>query len=186
MADHTGTERWAGASRRWPDHDRRRPDDTTLRGTFREAMSQVPAAVSVITARRDDGRPTGLVATAVMSYSTEPPSLAVSVSHRARSHAAIAGGTSFGVHFLAREQNGLAMAFASPAEDKFAGLNWVEVAGAPMLSGCVARFVCVRAATFPHGDHTLVIGDVVEVVSAPGAPLVHLDRSMAWEVVPAS
>src|SRR3954453_19017565 len=87
-------------------------------------MAGLASGVAVITARRPDGEPCGLVATSVSSFSAEPPSALVSVAHTSRCHSALAEGDSFGVHILAAGQQRLAHVFAGLGDDKFAGVEW--------------------------------------------------------------
>ena len=42
---------------------------------FRDAMSALASGVAVITARRADGRPAGLLATSIAAYSAAPASI---------------------------------------------------------------------------------------------------------------
>ncbi len=91
---------------------------------FREAMAGLCSGVAVITARRDDGNPCGLVATSVSSFSANPPSVLVSVDHKSRCHRALVDGDRFGVHVLTTEQEQLAHVFAHRGDDKFAGVEW--------------------------------------------------------------
>ncbi len=149
---------------------------------FLDSMAMMPSAVAVVTALRQDGTPCGLLATSVISFSTDPASILVSVSQQARSYPAIIRGASFGVHLLARGQQGIARVFASRSDDKFAGLAWRRHHGVPVLDGCLVRMVCTRSAHFSHADHTAVIGGVFDIVTKPGEPLVYFNRSMAWEL----
>ena len=75
-----------------------------LDATFRNAMAGLAAGVAVVTARRSDAHPCGLVATSVSSFSATPPSLLVSVAHSSRCHDALTSGDAFGVHVLAAHQ----------------------------------------------------------------------------------
>ena len=99
--------------------------DLELDDLFRDAMAHLASGVAVITARRDEGRPCGLAATALVSYSAHPPSLLVSIWHGSRCHDALAECERFGVHLLRADQIELAHRFADrQAPDKFAGLEW--------------------------------------------------------------
>ena len=91
---------------------------------FRESMAGLCSGVAVVTARREDGDPCGLVATSISSFSAAPPSVLASIGHTSRCHTALIGCEHFGVHVLRDDQAGLAELFASLAEDKFAGIEW--------------------------------------------------------------
>jgi flavin reductase (DIM6/NTAB) family NADH-FMN oxidoreductase RutF len=86
------------------------------------------------------------------------------------------------VHLLGEGQEDLSNRFAG-ADDKFAGLRWEEGPfGAPLLDYRVARLVCAHETALPGGDHTILIGRVVDArirghLDEPPAPLVHYARN---------
>jgi flavin reductase (DIM6/NTAB) family NADH-FMN oxidoreductase RutF len=160
--------------------------DLKLDDLFREAMSHLASGVAVITTRRPDGRPCGIAATALVSYSAYPPSLLMSVWHGSRCHEALAECERLGVHLLRSDQIELAHRFADrEAEDKFAGLEWDWDGDVPELTGVLAYLRCRRAANFVQYDHTVLIGDVETGRLEAGEPLVYSRRRMDWLIQPA-
>jgi len=151
---------------------------------FREAMASLASGVAVITARRDDGRPCGLAATSVASYSAHPPSLLVSISHKSRCHTALAGADRFGVHILRSDELELARVFAGKGDDKFAGLEWRWDGDVPELGGTLAYLRCRRADGFERYDHTVLIGDLDGGRLEQGHPLLYARRRMDWLLTP--
>ncbi len=150
---------------------------------FRDAMASLASGVAVLTARRDDGAPCGLVATSVAAYSVRPPSLLVSIGHTSRCHEALADGASFGVHLLAIEQEPIARVFADAlTEDKFDGVTWEWDGEVPAISGTLAYLRCRRSARFDLYDHSILIGDVEHGRHEGGNPLVYLERRMGWRL----
>ena len=159
--------------------------DVTLEQLFREAMSHLASGVAVITARRQDGRPCGLAATALTSYSAHPPSLLVSIWHGSRCHDTLAACRRFGVHMLRADELELAHGFADrQAEDKFAGLDWDWDEDVPELAGTLVYLRCRRAENFTRYDHTVLIGDLEGGRLEPGEPLVYARRRMDWLMQP--
>jgi len=151
---------------------------------FQEAMASLASGVCVVTARRPDDSPCGLVATSVSSYSADPPSLLLSVDHRSRCHDALTTCERFGVHILHSGQEELARAFASRVADKFAGLEWRWDGDVPELVGALAYLRCRRAETFTRYDHTIVIGDIEGGRLEHAAPLLYARRRMDWLLHP--
>jgi flavin reductase (DIM6/NTAB) family NADH-FMN oxidoreductase RutF len=152
---------------------------------FREAMSHLASGVAVITARRPDGRPCGLAATSITSYSAHPPSLLVSIWHGSRCHPALAASERFGVHLLRAGQLGVAHAFADrESEDKFASLDWRWDEDVPELADALAYLRCRRAENFVRYDHTVLIGDLERGRLEPGEPLLYARRRMDWLMQP--
>lgn len=152
---------------------------------FRDAMSALCSGVAVVTARRGDGAPCGLVATSVSAFSAEPPSVLVSVGHVSRCHQALAECEHFGMHLLAADQMPLAHEFAGQGDDKFAGFEWCWDADVPALGGALAYLRCRRSALFELYDHSILIGDVVGGSRNQGEPLVYMERTMGWRLDPA-
>jgi flavin reductase (DIM6/NTAB) family NADH-FMN oxidoreductase RutF len=161
-------------------------DEDAVPELFREAMAGLCSGVAVVTARRDDGNPCGLVATSVSSFSARPPSVLVSVDHSSRCHRALVDGDSFGVHVLAADQEPLAHVFAGKGDDKFAGVEWSWDDGVARLGGSLAYLRCRRSALFELYDHSLIVGDVTGGSVAPGEPLVYLQRTFGWRLTPPS
>jgi len=151
---------------------------------FHEAMASLASGVSVITARRPDGSPCGLVATSVSSYSGEPPSLLASIGHRSRCHDALTTCERFGVHILHSGEEHIARAFAGQSDDKFAGLDWRWDDEVPELGGALAYLRCRRAENFSRYDHTIVIGDIEGGRLERAEPLLYARRRMDWLLHP--
>ena len=148
-------------------------------------MASLASGVAVLTGRRDDGEPCGLVATSVSAYSIAPPSVLISIGHASRCYPALADGEVFGVHLLAAGREPLARVFADAAvDDKFSGVEWGWDDDVPALADdlCVAYLRCRRAARFDLYDHTILIGDVVGGRHFGGDPLLYLERQMGWRL----
>ncbi|CAA9498021.1 MAG: hypothetical protein AVDCRST_MAG45-1117 [uncultured Solirubrobacterales bacterium] len=152
---------------------------------FRDAMSALASGVAVITARRADGRPAGLLATSIAAYSAAPASIMVSVAHASRSHPVLVEHAElFGVHLLARDQEEAARVFAGRSDDKYAELDWEWDGEVPRLAGVVSYLRCARSAVFDHYDHSVLIGDVLDGRHAGGEPLLWVRRRMDWRLSP--
>ncbi len=141
---------------------------------FRDCMALFPTGVTVVTFLGPDGRPYGMTANGITSVSLDPPLLLVCVAKTARSHGAALAAESFVVHILGSEHRELSALFASSRADKFDGIPWSLHQGAPALDAFVARLACRRWATYPGGDHSIVVGEVVDLDTrdADAGPLV--------------
>ena len=158
--------------------------DDGVAQTFRDAMAGLASGVAVVTARRDDGQPCGLVATSIASFSAQPPSVLVSISHASRCHDALITSAAFGVHVLAADQEPLAHVFADRGDDKFGGVEWDWDDDVPRIAGALSFLRCTRSALFELYDHSLLVGDVTRGHVRDGQPLVYMQRSMAWRLEP--
>ena len=139
---------------------------------FREACGRFATGVCVITSFGPSG-PSGLTANAVATLSLRPPLMVVCFDLEARTLAAERHSRRFAVHFLAHDQERIAARFASkqPEERKFEVVQWRERSGAPAIEGCLGGTVCQLRELVPGGDHLIGVGEVSDLWSREGEPL---------------
>lgn len=141
-------------------HNRPEPHD------FRKAMGSFAAGVTVVIVRHED-RLVGTTVSAFSSVSMDPPLVMVCLKRDSRTLAALSQARSFCVNILAADQGELAYRFAkSGADDRFA-LTAVEagICGAPLLAGCMTAIECELHAAHDGGDHEILVGRVLRVVT---------------------
>lgn len=162
--------------------------DPALTAAFTESMARLASAVAVLTVRQADGSPCGLLVSSVCSYSVAPPSVLVAVSESARACPALAVGAVFGVHLLSGADTRAAELFARRGADKFAGTPWSWDGSVPRLTDVTSYLRCVSTAVFHHGDHAVVIGEVVRCAGGTQErdPLVHYRRRFGWRLTAAA
>jgi len=134
---------------------------------FREAISHFATGVTVITTL-NEGRPAGMTASAVTSLSLDPVLLLVCINHKTPTHEAIEDSRCFVVNVLGEGQQELALHFARPSPDKFAGVKLNPDRELPVLAEAIAFFVCDVQERFPGGDHTIFTGLVRDCGATPG------------------
>lgn len=140
---------------------------------FREAISHFATGVTVITTTHE-GKPAGMTASAVASLSLDPILLLVCISNKLPTHSAIEASRCFVVNVLGEGREDLALRFARPSPDKFAGLPLKEGSPLPILEDAIAHFVCDVHELLPGGDHSIFIGAVRDCAAKPGRrPLVY-------------
>jgi flavin reductase (DIM6/NTAB) family NADH-FMN oxidoreductase RutF len=140
---------------------------------FREAISHFASGVTVITTLHE-GRRVGMTASAVSSVSLDPILLLVCINTKLSTHTAIEQSRRFVVNVLGEGQEELALRFARPAEDRFAGIATRADHELPVLEDAIAHFVCDVHERFPGGDHSIFIGLVRHCAAEPGRhPLVY-------------
>src|SRR3954452_19507516 len=128
---------------------------------FRKALGTYATGVTVITAAAADGKPYGLTCNSFTSVSLNPPLVLWSLSSYSQSMSVFQNASHFAVHVLGASQQALATRFATPSEDKFAGVDWAPGLGnAPILKDSVAHFQCRSAERYYGGDHVMFLGAV--------------------------
>lgn len=146
---------------------------------YRRAISRFASGVTVITAFDAEGAPRGMTASAVTSLSLEPLQLLVCISTRLPTHTVIDEGGRFAVNILGEGDEELALRFADPDADRFAGIRLRDGFAAPALEDAIAVFDC-EVAEVPGGDHSIFIGRVQRCEhEADARPLVYWGRRFA-------
>lgn len=135
-------------------------------------MGHFATGVTVITTRDKDGLPNGLTANAFLSLSLNPPLVLISVDKSAQCYACFECANGFTVNFLSDQQEEISRRFATKGIDKFAGLQWREGSnGAAILDGVLGYVECKIKQCHDGGDHTIVVGEIVNADAAGERPL---------------
>lgn len=130
---------------------------------FRKALGQFPTGVTIVTTLSDTGEPIGMTASSFNSVSMDPPLILWSIDHKAHSLEIFENCKHFAVNILSDQQQDLSNLFASTGADKFEGTEYTQGAGnAPLLPNCIAQLECRMWKTYEGGDHTIIIGEVLE------------------------
>jgi flavin reductase (DIM6/NTAB) family NADH-FMN oxidoreductase RutF len=150
---------------------------------FRAVLGSFPTGVTIVTTVAGDGAPRGLTCNAICSVSADPPLLLFCLGKKAGSLAAFLERKAFVVNFLAAGRGDLSTRFASPIDDKFAGVNWQASAlagGSPILvDDNIAHAECTLSQVVDAGDHHVLIGLMVGGSANGGNPLMYLRRMYA-------
>ncbi|HXX66060.1 MAG TPA: flavin reductase family protein [Polyangiaceae bacterium] len=144
---------------------------------FREALAHFASGVTVVAANGPSG-PAGFTATGFTSVSIAPPLILVCISKEASAHEAIVGAANFGVSILDERQAWIALQFARRNVDRFEGVGLVRGAtgSAPLVGEALAHIECRSYACHDGGDHTILVGEVLEATVGAGRPLLHFAR----------
>jgi len=140
---------------------------------YRDVMGAFPTGVTVITLGRNDGFRLGVTASSFNTVSMDPPLILWSLALRAPSLAHFRAHDHFAVNVLGADQRDIALQFARPLEDKFAGVAMQSGStGLPLIAGALAHIECRVAARYPGGDHEIMLGEVLALRRGDSAPLV--------------
>ncbi|MFD4399643.1 flavin reductase CtcQ [Kitasatospora sp. NPDC058397] len=156
--------------------------------TFLSIMGALPTGVTVVTTLGADGEPYGLTCSAACSVSKTPPLLLVCIHRESRVLRAVLDRGEFVVNVLRGGGEDTSALFASASGDRFSGVRWEpsRLGGLPTVPlDAVAHAECRVAAALDAGDHTIVIGAVVDGAARPEvpSPLMYWRRSYArWPV----
>jgi 3-hydroxy-9,10-secoandrosta-1,3,5(10)-triene-9,17-dione monooxygenase reductase component len=139
---------------------------------FREVFGRFATGVAVITSAGPSGAG-GMTANAICSLSLDPLLALVCFENRARTLPIVRDAGRFAVNILSAGQRDVAGVFASklPESEKLDGVDHRFLHDAPIIEGALAWVVCDVREQIAGGDHTIVIGEVVEMALGSGEPL---------------
>jgi flavin reductase (DIM6/NTAB) family NADH-FMN oxidoreductase RutF len=137
-------------------------------------MGRFATGVTVLTVNGPDDRPLGMTASSLASVSLVPPLVSVCIDHKAELHDTILAAPVFVVNILESRQEALSRRFADRHEDRFDGVGYHRSPeGLVLLDGALAHLECDRFASYPGGDHTIIIGRVIGGSTGDGRPLLY-------------
>ena len=141
--------------------------------TLRQALGRFATGVCVITTANEAGQPVGLTVNSFSSVSLDPPLILWSLAKSSANRAVFEAAPTFAVNILSADQQPIALRFAKPADDRFAGIDWWwGRADVPVLTGASASLQCATAQTIDGGDHVIFLGQVLTIKDSAAAPLV--------------
>lgn len=148
---------------------------------FRDVLSRFATGVTIVTSCDPSG-PLGMAVNSFASLSLEPPLVMFGAGNASETWPAIAETGHFAISVLSADQHLLSRQFSRKGADRFEGVGWrMSPAGAPILEDAVAWMDCRLHATYPGGDHTLVIGAVDDLSSSDRQPQVFY-RGRLWQL----
>jgi 3-hydroxy-9,10-secoandrosta-1,3,5(10)-triene-9,17-dione monooxygenase reductase component len=133
----------------------------------------LPTGVTVVAATGPDG-PAGATANAVCSLSIEPMLMLACLDRGSRTLLAVQAANRFAISVLQAGQEQIARAFATkaPVADKWEGVAWHDRGGLPAIDGALVWVACDLRDVIAGGDHVIVTGEVCELETNEGDPLV--------------
>ena len=133
---------------------------------YRRVMRRLATGVTVVTVR-DGNLIHGMTANTFTSVSLTPTLVLISVMKDSTTHEFISRAGTFAVNILSAAQRGLAERFAHQVPmppDPFGDISFHELStGAPIFNDCIAYADCKLVAAHDAGDHTLFIGEVLNI-----------------------
>lgn len=148
---------------------------------LKKAMRQLPFPVTIVTAAIGKEKQ-GITIGSFTSLSLKPPLISFNVDHEAQIHPLLTRATHFAVHIPQPDQSGLCDHFAvsgQSSEEQFGPVDHYRNAyGSPILKKVSTVIQCRAYDRLDAGDHTIIVGEVVEVEQQKtSAGVIYYDRS---------
>lgn len=133
---------------------------------LKEVMRQLPFPVAIATAAIGKHR-RGITIGSFTSLSLDPPLISFNIDREAQMHPLLSRATHFAVHLPQADQSKLCDHFAKSgqtSEEQFRAVEHYRSAyGSPILRNIPTAIQCRAYDQIKAGDHTIFIGEVVEV-----------------------
>jgi|TARA_B100000519_G_C14055821_1_gene349701 flavin reductase (DIM6/NTAB) family NADH-FMN oxidoreductase RutF len=142
---------------------------------FKSAWRNFPTGVSIVTTQTSDGGHYATTANAVMSVSLDPLLVLVSLSSNGKTSASVKNSGCFGLNFLNKNQADLGNYYGRSSSDKREILPdnvRVHSSGVALLEDALSIMVCNVIKDVVAGDHTLFIGEVIDIENREGESLI--------------
>lgn len=133
---------------------------------LKRVMRQLPYPVTIVTAA-DGSVQRGITIGSFTSVSLDPPLVSFNVEKEAQMHELLVKATHFSVHIPETSQTDLCTNFSIPdqsAAEQFDQLDYTYNSyGTPVLPDVVAAIHCKKYTSIEAGDHSIFIGEVLEI-----------------------
>lgn len=149
-------------------------DKTTI---FKEVMGNYPTGVTVCTTTDKDGTPLGLTVNSFASVSIDPLLILWSIDKGVSSYEPFINAGKFAVNILAGDQSDICSLFATKGTDRFSNCEWsMSENNLPIIAGTAGVMECETYKTVDGGDHTILIGKVIDIKNNNKDPLLYHKR----------
>jgi len=142
-------------------------------------MGNYPTGVTVVTTVDGHKIPLGLTVNSFASVSIDPILVLWSIDKRVSSYKSFIKTDKFAVHVLSSDQGDICNLFSSKGTDRFENCEWtLSEHNLPIISGAAGVLQCKTAKTIEAGDHTILIGEVVDIQYENKEPLLYHQRNI--------
>lgn len=140
---------------------------------LRNALGRFATGVCLITTVTEEGVPMALTANSFSSVSLDPPLVLWNLQDSSDVYDVFATPPHFGINVLALEQQDLSNQYAKKGQHEIDAAHFsAGKHGAPIIQGALVSFECELEATYPGGDHLIIVGRVLDMTERPsGDPL---------------
>ena len=161
-------------TRRAPIEENARCQPTVDSRVLRRSLGAFATGVCVVAARASDGENLGVTVNSFCSVSLDPPLILVCIGRSLASHDKLLSCEGFSVSVLRNDQSALSARFATRGIDKWEGASHrTGLAGGLIIEPHLAYFDCATHDRQDAGDHTILLGRVLDFTSREGSPLLY-------------
>lgn len=146
---------------------------------FKNCLALFASGVTVVSYKLGEEMG-GVTVSSFSSLSLEPPLVLFCLDKRIHSHEAIQKVDNFAIHILKETQENISNSFASSKVNKhefFQQVGYELSHNVPILKEYLALLICKKETIYDGGDHSIIIGKVLETKFENGNPLLYFNRA---------
>jgi len=132
--------------------------------SFRQLMGCFATGVTVVTTHDPALGPVGITINSLTSVSLEPPLVLFCLEKEAHLYSAFQKSSSFAVNILSEGQEEISRHFADRKHHRTSPVPWDRPRKkCPLLRDTLGWMICRKTNAYKGGDHTIFLGEVVEL-----------------------
>jgi flavin reductase (DIM6/NTAB) family NADH-FMN oxidoreductase RutF len=145
---------------------------------IRNVMRYFASAVTVVTGALTTGELFGLTVSAFSSVSLDPPLVLICIRNESTATNLFKKSMNYCVNILADDQRPISEKFSLSGEaGRFQNLDYyMGKSGSPVIRGCIGFIDCKIVRVIAAGDHTIFLGEALDVAAEDKPPLLYLNR----------
>jgi Conserved protein/domain typically associated with flavoprotein oxygenases, DIM6/NTAB family len=147
---------------------------------LRTAMGRFLTGVTIVTTRDANGEPYGLTVNSFNSVSLDPPLILWSLDNRHDRADFFRDSGGFTVNIMPADADALIFKFANTKAERFENTDWHwGVTRQPVLDAAMTSLECRMWAEYPGGDHSIFVGEVVDIKTGDGQPAAYFNGQLS-------
>ncbi|MGB0935714.1 MAG: flavin reductase family protein [Alphaproteobacteria bacterium] len=151
--------------------------------SFRKGMSQFATGVAVVTVPVSEDKALGVTINSFTSVSLDPPLILYCMKRTAEAYANLIASPFFGVSILSDKQELLARRCTQKGGGELTDLEFFTGHNdCPLIKNAAANFVCDLHHLHSGGDHSVILGQVLDVNFDESISPLAFHRSQFWSM----
>lgn len=140
---------------------------------LRNCLGSFATGVCVVSTAVEGEQPIAMTVNSFAAVSLQPPLVLWSLQNDSDCYRAFEKSQRFCINILAKQQLDLSVLYASRGKHQMQPEHYrIGKTGSPVLRGALCSFECRVWARYPGGDHTILVGEVLQLSRRPhGRPL---------------
>jgi flavin reductase (DIM6/NTAB) family NADH-FMN oxidoreductase RutF len=146
---------------------------------FRKALGGFVTGICIVSMANENTSALGITINSFCSVSLSPPLILFCLKHTAESFNKLMAVDYWGVNILTQTQRTLSERATRKGGEIFEVNEYeLKTFGVPILNGSLSSLICKLEDKFIAGDHSIIVGRVMEIYSSTGEkPLVYYHRT---------